>query len=117
MWTYHHSFIHSIEYKRYGNITEWSNLPYCEITEKRGSLQGYLLRRGDLIVARSGTVGVSVLVEKDFDNVIFGSYLIKVKLKPVVYPKFVHYFFQTDIYWNHITKAQRSTLKILAYPY
>ncbi len=95
---------------------DWDNLPYCEITDNRNNLQKYLLRRGDLIVARAGTVGVSVLVEQDFDNVIFGSYLIKIRLKPSVFPKFAHYFFQTDIYWSHITKAQGSTLKNINLP-
>jgi len=90
---------------------DWKTLPFCEITEKRNNLAKYLLRKGDLIVARAGTVGVSVLVDRDFDNVIFGSYLIKVKLKPAVHAKFVHYSFQSPIYWKHLQKAQGSTLK------
>ncbi len=95
---------------------DWESLPYCEITEKNNNLQKYFLKKDDLIVARAGTVGVSVLIERDFDNTIFGSYLIKIRLKSNILPKFVHYFFQTDIYWNHITKAQGSTLKNITLP-
>jgi len=95
---------------------DWDSLPFCEITEKRSDIGKYLLKNGDLIVARSGTVGVSVLVEKDFDNIVFGSYLIKIKLKPDVSPKFIHYFFQSSAYWNQIKKAQGSTLKNLNIP-
>jgi type I restriction enzyme S subunit len=94
----------------------WGNLPFCEITEKRADITKYFLRKGDLIVARAGTVGVSVLVDKDFDNVVFGSYLIKVRLKPKMNPKFVHYFFQSPLYWKHLQRAQGSTLKNINLP-
>jgi len=95
---------------------DWETLPFCEITERRNDLSKYLLRKGELIVARAGTVGVSILVDRNFDNVIFGSYLIKVKLKPSVDPKFVHYFFQSPLYWKHLRKAQGSTLKNINLP-
>jgi type I restriction enzyme S subunit len=98
------------------NPVNWENLPFCEITERRNNLKKYLLRKGDLIVARAGTVGISVLVKEDFEDVIFGSYLIKVRLNSRVFSKFLHYFFQTDFYWKHITKAQGSTLKNINLP-
>jgi len=91
---------------------DWDSLPYCEITSKVNDIKKYLLRKGDLIVARAGTVGVSVLVDRNFDNIVFGSYLIKVRPKEnLVYPKFLHYYFQNKRYWKHIRKAQGSTLK------
>jgi len=95
----------------------WNSLPFCEITEERSDIQRFLLKKGDLIIARAGTAGVSVLVEKDFDDVIFGSYLIKVKLSKDVYPKFMHYFCQSSLYWNHITSSQAgSTIKNISLP-
>jgi type I restriction enzyme S subunit len=95
----------------------WDSLPFCEITEKRGDIQRFLLKKGDLIIARAGTTGVSVLVEKDLENVIFGSYLIKVKLNRRVYPKFIHHFCQSHLYWDHITSSQvGSTLKNISLP-
>ena len=94
----------------------WESLPFCEITEHRNNLEKYSLKRGDLIIARAGTVGISALVEKDFKNIIFGSYLIKIVLNSKVFPKFLYYFFQTDFYWKHITKAQGSTLKNINLP-
>jgi len=96
---------------------DWDNLPFCEITEKKSKLSKYFLKKGDLIVARAGTAGVSVLVEGDFDKVIFGSYLIKIRLKNEVLPKYIHYFFQSDIYWYHIISNQAgSTLKNINLP-
>jgi len=95
----------------------WNALPFCEITEKRGDIQRFSLKKGDLVIARSGTTGVSVLVEKDLENIIFGSYLIKVKLSRKVHPKFMHYFCQSHLYWNHITSSHAgSTLKNISLP-
>lgn len=97
--------------------TSWDALPLCEITEKRNDLTKYFLRKGDLIVARAGTTGMSVLVDRDQENIIFGSYLIKIKLKSDLYPKFIHYFFQSKFYWTYITSGQAgSTLKNINLP-
>ncbi len=95
---------------------DWDKLPFCEITERRNNLDRYFLKRGDIAIARAGTVGVSVLVGRDLNNVIFGSYLIKVKLKPSAHPQFIHYFLQSNLYWTHIKKAQGSTLKNINLP-
>jgi type I restriction enzyme S subunit len=96
---------------------DWDSLPFCEVTEKRGDIHRFLLKKGDLIIARAGTTGVSVLVEKDFENVIFGSYLIKVRLSRKVHPKFMRYFCQSRLYWDHITSSQAgSTLKNISLP-
>ena len=96
---------------------DWGSLPFCEVTEKRGDIQRFLLKEGDLIIARAGSTGVSVLVEKDFDDVIFGSYLIKVRLTKKVHPKFMHYFCQSRLYWDHIASSQAgSTLKNISLP-
>ena len=90
----------------------WDSLPYCEITSEIKDIRKYLLEKGDIVVARAGTVGVSVLVDRDLDDVVFGSYLIKVRPREeLVYPKFLHYYFQSEQYWKHISKAQGSTLK------
>ena len=96
---------------------DYSKLPHCEITDNKNSIEKYKLQTGDLIVARAGTVGVSVLVDKDYDDVVFGSYLIKAKLnKKNVLPKYLHLFFQSDLYWKHLEGAQGSTLKNINLP-
>ena len=95
---------------------DYGKLPSCEITDRRNQLNQYKLFKGDLIIARAGTVGVSVLVDEDYNDAVFGSYLIKVKLKSGILPKFIHYFLQSSLYWNHIQKAQGSTLKNINLP-
>jgi type I restriction enzyme S subunit len=98
---------------------DWSSLPYCEITNYRNyNLRKYLLRKNDIIISRAGTAGVSVLVDRDFDDIIFGSYLIKVRLNEAfVHPKFIHNYMQSDLYWKQILPRQAgSTLKNISIP-
>ncbi|MCX7786028.1 MAG: restriction endonuclease subunit S, partial [candidate division WOR-3 bacterium] len=95
---------------------EFEQLPFCEITEKKNNLAAFFLKKGDIIIARAGTVGVSVVVDRDYDNIVFGSYLIKVKLKSNVQKSFIHYFFQSYIYWKYWQRAQGSTLKNINLP-
>jgi type I restriction enzyme S subunit len=98
---------------------DWDSLPYCEITDnRRSNIQKYLLRKNDLVVSRAGTTGMSILVDKDLNDVIFGSYLIKIKLnESVAYPKFIHYFMQSSLYWNQLLPKQAgSTLKNISLP-
>jgi type I restriction enzyme S subunit len=98
---------------------DWDSLPYCEITDNRRiNIQKYLLRKNDLVVSRAGTTGMSILVDKDLNDVIFGSYLIKIKLdESVAYPKFIHYFMQSSLYWNQLLPKQAgSTLKNISLP-
>jgi len=94
----------------------WADLLSCDITKKNNNISKYFLKEKDLIVARAGTIGVSVLVDRDLDNIIFGSYLIKVKLREEINTKFVHYFFQSNSYWKHLNRAQGSTVKNISLP-
>lgn len=85
---------------------DWGNLPFCEITEVKKDISRYTLKKGDLIIARAGTVGVSVVVPKDMPDTIFGSYLIKVVLnKTQAEPQFVHYYLQSPFYWTQVKQS------------
>jgi type I restriction enzyme S subunit len=96
---------------------DWESLPCCEITEKRSKVERYLLRKNDLVIARAGTTGVSVLVKDDLGDTVFGSYLIKAALKQDLNPKFAHYFCQSQLYWHHIMRNKAgSTLKNISLP-
>jgi len=94
------------------------NLPFCEITEKRSDLSKYFLKRNDIIIARAGTVGVSILVQENLNNTLFGSYLIKIVFKQeTIDMKFIHYYFQSQLYWSNISNAQGSTIKNINLPF
>lgn len=87
-------------------LVDWENVPWCDCSEKE-ALKGKLVR-GDIVFARTGaTTGKSYLISDCPDQAVFASYLIRLRLKKKADPKFVSHFFQTQNYWNQITKSTR----------
>ncbi|WP_434515949.1 restriction endonuclease subunit S [Dechloromonas sp. ARDL1] len=84
------------------------------------------LQSGDIVFARTGaTTGKSFLIGECPTDTVFASYLIRVRPKESVEPKFIAHFFQTSDYWGQITKGARgaaqpgvnaTTLKALEIP-
>ncbi|MEM1606283.1 MAG: restriction endonuclease subunit S [Thermosphaera sp.] len=110
-------FLRTTDIKDYK--VEWNSLPYCEVTSKsKGDLSRYTLRKGDIIVSRAGTIGMSVYIDRDMPDVVFGSYLIKVRVNnKLIDPKFLHYYFQTEQYWTQVLASSKgSTLKNISLP-
>lgn len=63
----------------------------------------YKLEEGDVLIARSGSVGRSFLYEGDPKNALFASYLIRFKpRKEIVDPKFLFYFTHSGEYLGFI---------------
>lgn len=60
----------------------------------------YLLKRGDMLFARSGaTVGKTFLFDMDIEA-CFAGYLIKASFNKTTLPKYVYYYSQSGIYEN-----------------
>ena len=72
-------------------------VPYC--SENPEDLDKYLLKEGDILVSRAGSVGVSHLVTKPL-KAVFASYLIR--FKPHIDRWFLGYFLQSPEYWTAI---------------
>jgi len=104
----------TIEGPRFLRITDiqdgrvdWSAVPSCLVTPKE--LDKYRLRENDIVFARTGaTTGKSFLIER-CPEAVFASYLIRLRLKPVVQPKYVAYFFQSPKYWAQIERGKRGS--------
>ena len=110
-------FLRTTDIKDYK--VEWDSLPYCEVTSNnKVNLSKYTLRKGDIIVSRAGTVGMSVYVDRDMPDTVFGSYLIKIRVNDkLIDPKFLHYYLQTEQYWIQILASSKgSTLKNISLP-
>lgn len=59
------------------NQIEWSNVPHCEISDKE--LEKYILRYGDIVVARTGaSVGSAKRIHKKHPKSVFASYLVRI---------------------------------------
>ena len=83
----------------------WNEVPFCVIDEK--DKKKYLLRQGDLVFARTGaTVGKSFLITGSIPESVFASYLIRVRLRADIEPKYVSYFFRSNDYWRQISESQ-----------
>ena len=82
----------------------WDAVPYCECS--KSDAKQWALEKGDILFARTGSVGKSYLIGESPRGAVFASYLIRVRLdRDVIYPPFLAYFFRTQNYWRQITEA------------
>lgn len=79
---------------------EWANLPYCY--ERPDNLGKYLVRDGDILISRAGSVGVSHLVKGD-GEAVFASYLIR--FQPRINPEYLYWFTKSPRYWTQIADS------------
>ncbi len=77
----------------------WSSVPFCE-HEPRDP-ERYLLRPGDLLISRAGSVGHSVRL-KTVEPAVFASYLIRFRPMTEVDGRYVGWFLQSPGYWRQI---------------
>ena len=83
---------------------DWDTVPSCDVGDTES--EKYLLSAGDLVFARTGaTVGKSFLLRGTVPRAVFASYLIRVKLRSHIDPRYVAYFFQSPAYWNQIAES------------
>jgi type I restriction enzyme S subunit len=83
---------------------EWSTVPSCDVSDVES--EKYLLAAGDLVFARTGaTVGKSFLIRGSIPKSVFASYLIRVRLRKHIDPRYVAHFFQSPSYWNQIAES------------
>jgi len=82
---------------------DWNTVPYCAATAQE--VDKYRLRAGDIVFARTGaTTGKSFLIEHCPKDAVFASYLIRIRPKALVDPRYLAYFFDTPDYWTQIKR-------------
>jgi len=75
---------------------DWDKVPYCEIDENRK--EKFSLVPGDIVVARTGTVGYAKLIRNAPDSV-FASYLVRFRIDPKqADPEYVGRVIESDAY-------------------
>jgi type I restriction enzyme S subunit len=84
---------------------DWKNVPYCDCPEPKK----YLLKPGDILVARSGSVGKSFLVSECPEPTVFASYMIRMRAKPGVLAGYVYWYLQTQQFWFQIKESKRGS--------
>ena len=83
------------------NLVDWDSVPYVYLTDEKA--RDYLLSNNDIVFARTGaTVGKSYLISGLNKKAVFASYLIRIKLLPLLNTQYVKLFFESDFYWEQI---------------
>ena len=87
------------------NSVDWTNVPYCKCDDL--NYDKYKLEVNDIVFARTGaTTGKSFLIEALYEDAVFASYLIRLKLNTTrILPAFLMYFFNSDEYWKVINEG------------
>lgn len=89
----------------------WGTVPYCLIDESE--MAKFMLRDGDIVVARIGATTGKASIVKDPPRAVFASYLIRFTVEGDVStdPDFVGCFTRTPMYWRQIQANRGGKLK------
>jgi type I restriction enzyme S subunit len=83
----------------------WELVPYCRCGSEAATC---ILKPGDILFARTGgTTGKSFLVKEVPSEAIFASYLIRVRTKDNLMPKYLYLFLQSNMYWGQVITSKR----------
>jgi type I restriction enzyme S subunit len=74
---------------------DWESVPYCSAAGK--VLEKYKLRVGDVLFARSGSVGATVVIRETPPDAVFASYLIRVRLREEVLPEYAEWLLKAPV--------------------
>ena len=85
-----------------GNVN-WKTVPFC--TEEPPDKEKYLLKTGDIVISRAGSVGYSYLV-KSPQNAVFASYLIRFKPLSMIDKSYLAFFLKSPDYWKTISEEK-----------
>ena len=92
-----------------GNVN-WNAVPYCECGND--DVPKYLLEAGDILFARTGSVGKAFLVSSVPEPSIFASYLIRVRVdRTRLDPQFAFLFMQSAAYWSQIASQTHGAVQ------
>jgi len=78
----------------------WDSVPFCEIDESL--IEKYLLRKGDVVIARTGaTTGYSTFLTEP-PYAVFASYLVRLKINRANNSRFIAYFLKSPRFWAYM---------------
>ena len=85
-------------------VVDWERVPFC--VEAPPDLEKYLIREGDLLISRTGSIGVNYLVSNP-EPAVFASYLIRFRPKKSISTKYLRYYLQSPTYWRAIAAGKK----------
>jgi len=78
---------------------DWSSVPYC--SDNPAMVEKYIIKDGDVVIARAGSVGESYLIKKP-EKAVFASYLIR--FRPLLNEAYFYYFLKSPFFWREISE-------------
>jgi type I restriction enzyme S subunit len=87
----------------------WSSVPHCRCGAE--DAVKYALHPGDILFARTGSVGKAFLVAQTPGSAVFASYLIRIHLPSHVDAQYVHLFMQSPGYWDQIAAHRHGAVQ------
>lgn len=90
-----------------GHIVDFKikNFNYPSVTEEDAKrLSKYLLKEGDIVFTRVGSVDLSAYVNRNQDGWMFSSRMLSVRPSKKINSKFLSYFFQQSTFRNYLLK-------------
>jgi restriction endonuclease S subunit len=105
--------VEGIPFLRISDITPDGKLKQQELPKKadvdREDAEKYGLEFGDVVVARSGSVGQNYVYNPQHGEMVYASYLIRFTLDvEQVLPKFIKMYFQSPMYWRQVHRNSRA---------
>lgn len=77
-------------------LIDWDNVPICKVDPPDPTK--YTLQRGDIVVSRAGSVGISYRLD-ECPPAVFASYLIRIRPRAPISPEFIELFMKSPQYW------------------
>ena len=90
------------------SVVNWDTVPNCKI--EPNELSKYILKKGDVVVARTGnTTGYAKLINEDV-NAVFASYLIRFQFnKELVVPEYIGKLIESNIFKSFVNQIKSGT--------
>jgi hypothetical protein len=88
-------------------VVDWSTVPYCDCAEPAK----YLLEADDILVARTGSIGKSFLVDSVPEEAVFASYLIRIRGGASLHQPYLYWVLQSVQFWDHVSRGRGTAQK------
>jgi type I restriction enzyme S subunit len=88
---------------------DWASVPYCKCSTAEH--EKHKLSPGDIVIARIGATTGKTYCTQQCSDVVFASYLIRIRVKPAVLYGFLWQYTNTKSYWSQINAAKGGRLK------
>lgn len=79
---------------------------YCEVSDV--DYEKFRLRKGDILVTRTGTIGLNTFINEDL-VAVFNNGLIRLRINKDVSPLFIYQLLNQSEYYNYISKITGET--------